>query len=175
MAGRDDDALDGGGAGQSDSEVFVITGVLHQLDNDGAQGGDVGHGGAGNAAEEHGVHNVDHCQAAGHPADQDVGKAHDIGRHGADAHEFAHEHEAGHRQQRIVGHLIEDGLEHNQQVNAHKEAGEHCGQTQGVRDFYAAHQHEGEGANKDDNGHCHFTHSAAPPLPDFYRFHACRS
>src|SRR5699024_2247722 len=78
VAGRHQDALHRRGDGDGGGKVGVVALVHHHGDQDGAQGGGVGRRRARDAAKEVRVKDVDHAQAAAHPADAGVGQRHQL-------------------------------------------------------------------------------------------------
>ena len=164
MARRNQQALAGGGDGDSGGEVGVVALIDHHGDHDGADGGGICGSRTGNAAEEVGSNDIDHCHAAAHPADAGVSQSDQLFGDAAAAHEDAHGDEEG------DGHQAEgrNALDHQtadigQCLTLHHHA-EHAGQTNGVCDGETQEDHDEEADKKDNDCQCLDCHISSPPL-----------
>ena len=164
VARGDQQALAGGGDGDSGGEVGVVALIDHHGDHDGADGSSICGSRTGNAAEEVGSNDVDHCHAAAHPADAGVSQSDQLFGDAAAAHEDAHGDEEG------DGHQAEgrNALDHQaadigQRLALHHHA-QHAGQANGVCDGEAQEDHDEEADKKDNDCQCLDCHISSPPL-----------
>ena len=135
---RDDHADGGGGDGDAGGELVGIALLVHVRDQDGAQGGGIGHGGAGDAAEDHGGDHVDLAQAAPEgladqqgEVDQPLGQA-------AVVHQFARQHEQGHGDQDVGIQAGKDPLgQHHQEGGVIRQEIQDARPAQGIADRHA--------------------------------------
>ena len=97
---RDDRAHGGGGEHDGGGEAAAVAVLLHGRDHHRADRGDFGDRRSGDAAEEHRGDADDLRQAAGQPADQNLGHHHEALGDAAARHQGAGEDEEDHRQQR---------------------------------------------------------------------------
>ncbi len=164
MARGNQQTLAGGGDGNSGGEVSVITLVDHHGDHDGTDGSGICRSRTGNAAEEVGSNDVDHCHAAAHPADAGISQSDQLFRDAAGAHEDAHgdEERNGHQAEgrNALDHQTADigeclALHHHAQ---------HAGKTNGVCNGEAQEDHDEEADKKDNDCQCLDCHISSPPL-----------
>ena len=164
MARGDQQALAGGGDGDSGGEVGVIALIDHHGDHDRADGSGICRSRTGDAAEEVGSNDVDHCHAAAHPAHTGVSQSDQLFRNAAGAHEHTHGDEEG------DGHQAEgrNALDHQtadigQRLTLHHQA-EHAGQANGVCNGETQEDHDEEADKKDNDRQCLNCHISSPPL-----------
>ena len=118
MARRDEHALTGRRHRQADGEILVIALLDHHRDDDRAQRGNVRHGGAGDAAEEHRIQHVHVGQTAAEAADRQIRQIDNLFGNAARAHKFAHHDEKRNREQREVVRTIHHLPNENGEVRA---------------------------------------------------------
>ena len=115
VAGWNDDSLTGGTDGQPDGKLFVIALFFHHGNDDGAEGGDIGHSRTGDAAEEHAVHHIDHGKPTREPSHKEIGQIDQPLGDAPFVHDFAHDDEKGNGKEGeihdAVGHGFDDGLQ----------------------------------------------------------------
>ena len=151
MAGRHQQTLAGGGDGDGGGEVGVIALVHHHGDQQRAQGCGIGGGGAGDAAEEIGSHDVDHGQAAAHPADAGIGQGDELLGDTAGAHENAHGDEEGNSHQGEGADALHQQTGKGNQGVALRQQAEHRGKANGVSDGEAQQNHRREAAQQNQS------------------------
>lgn len=135
MLGGDDGAehaahrLDGTG------KAGVISLFLHGGDHDAAHSSSGGGAGAGHGRKDHAGHHVHHCQAAGHPAHQLLGKIYDSAGNTAALHQAARNDKEGDRHQSKGIHTLEHLLSNDNKGNLRIERQiQNCGCAQGNGD-----------------------------------------
>jgi hypothetical protein len=82
-----------GGGDRSRIAARILVIARHHVDDDAAHAGDIGDGGARDAAEDHTLHHGDMAEPAAEAADQRVAEAQQPVRHAADAHQLRREQE----------------------------------------------------------------------------------
>ena len=152
VARRNEQALAGGGDGDGDGEIVVVALADHHRDEDGAQGRGVRRRGAGDAAKEVGRDDVDHRQAAAHPADQRVRQRDQLIGDAAGAHEHAHgdEERHGHQGERTDAFHQQPG-DGDQGVALNQQT-EHGGKANGVGNGEPQENHQREASQQYQNG-----------------------
>ena len=117
-AGRNQRPLDGGGGGNGAGEVLGVALLLHGGDQNGAKGGDIRQGGAGDPGEEGGGQGIDVGKAAPDPAHQKVREPDNGGGDTAPVHDLSAHDEHGNGQQHKAVHATEHFLnDYHQQGN----------------------------------------------------------
>jgi hypothetical protein len=99
--GRDDRRQDGGADGQYRREVFVVALAYHLRDQEGAEGGDIGHRRPGDPAEDHAVDDVDVGEPAAEPPDQHGREVDDGAGHAAPRGDIAGQDEERRGEQEV--------------------------------------------------------------------------
>ena len=133
--------------GERGGEIEVVALAHHLRDQERAERGDVGHGRARDAAEEHAVDDVDVGEPAAEAADQRGGEVDDHARHPAARGDVAGQNEQGRRQQQIgvreqadeAGRdddRVEGRIEHRraERADAHGDADRHAQQDEDEED-----------------------------------------
>ena len=164
MAGRNQQTLAGGGDGNSGGEVCTVALIHHHGDHDGTDGSGICRCRTGNAAEEVGSNDVDHCHAAAHPAHAGVSQCDQLFRNAAGAHEHAHGDEERHSHQAEGRNALDhQAADVGQCLSLHQHA-QHAGQTNGVCNGEAQEDHNKEADKKDNDCQCLNCHITLPPL-----------
>ena len=152
MAGRNEHALAGGGDGQADGKILVVSLLLHHRDHDRAQRGHVRHGGAGDAAEEHGVKHVHIGQTAAETAHSQVGQVDNLLGDAARTHELAHDDKERNGKQREVVGAIHHLAYHDGEVGARDQCAAQRGGQHGKRNRGSQDHQQHESSDEDNAG-----------------------
>ena len=113
--GRDDHAHGGGCHRDARGGGLGIALFLHGGDEDAAEGGGVRHRGTGDAAENHGGHDVHFAEAAVDGAQDLHAEVDDALGDAAGVHEFARQHKEGHGDHELTVDAVPDALGHHAQ------------------------------------------------------------
>ena len=137
MAGRDENALAGSRHGEADGKLGLVALLFHHRHNDAAKGGNIRHGGAGDAAEEHGVKHVDVGKPAAEAADGQIGQVNDFFAHAAFSHDLAHQNKEGDGQQGKTVRALHHLVDHDRQVRSADQCADQSRKQHGKGDRHA--------------------------------------
>ena len=159
VRGRQQQRLQRAGNGDIDGEQARIAVADHLRNHHRAHRSGIGHGRAGDAAEQGGGDDVHQRHPAANETHEHLGEIDQALGHASHRHDGAGENEEGDREQREAAHAARH-FEHDRfQRNAGPQRCEDGGEPERVRDGHAGEARHGEAADENEN-----VHHAGPPV-----------